>query len=119
MIPRYLLILASALVAFFVTPPAHADRVKDLASLAAARSNQLVGFGIVVGLQGTGDGAAVPITTQTVRAKAFPEPDSDGDGLSDVQELRFGSDPFVMDTDGDGANDLAEFTANFLPSRNH
>lgn len=51
-----------------MTPPAHADRVKDLASLAAARSNQLVGFGIVVGLQGTGDGAAVPITTQTVRA---------------------------------------------------
>jgi len=68
MIPRYLLILASALVAFLVAPPAHADRVKDLASLAAARSNQLVGFGIVVGLQGTGDGAAVPITTQTVRA---------------------------------------------------
>ena len=49
MIPRYLLIMASALVAFLVTPPAHADRVKDLASLAAARSNQLVGFGIVVG----------------------------------------------------------------------
>jgi len=65
---RYLLILASALIAFLVTPPAHADRVKDLASLAAARSNQLVGFGIVVGLQGTGDGAIMPITVQTVRA---------------------------------------------------
>jgi flagellar P-ring protein precursor FlgI len=68
MIPRYLLIMASALVAFLVAPPAHADRVKDLASLAAARSNQLVGFGIVVGLQGTGDGAIMPITLQTVRA---------------------------------------------------
>jgi flagellar P-ring protein precursor FlgI len=68
MIPRYLLIMASALVAFLVAPPAHADRVKDLASLAAARSNQLVGFGIVVGLQGTGDGAIMPITVQTVRA---------------------------------------------------
>lgn len=53
--------------------------------------------------------------TLATRAKAFPEPDSDGDGLSDVQELRFGSDPFVTDTDGDGANDLAEFTANTLP----
>ena len=53
--------------------------------------------------------------TQSLRAKAFPEPDSDGDGLSDVLELRFGSDPFVADTDGDGANDLAEFTANTLP----
>jgi len=68
MIPRYLLILASALVACLVAPLAHADRVKDLASLAAARSNQLVGFGIVVGLQGTGDGAIMPITVQTVRA---------------------------------------------------
>ena len=53
--------------------------------------------------------------TQSIRAKAFPEPDSDGDGLSDVEELRFGSDPFVADTDGDGANDLAEFTAHTLP----
>ena len=53
--------------------------------------------------------------THSFRAKAFPEPDSDGDGLSDVLELRFGSDPFVADTDGDGANDLAEFTANTLP----
>jgi flagellar P-ring protein precursor FlgI len=68
MMTRYLLILASALIACLVTPPAHADRVKDLASLAAARNNQLVGFGIVVGLQGTGDGAIMPITVQTVRA---------------------------------------------------
>jgi flagellar P-ring protein precursor FlgI len=47
---------------------AMADRVKDLASLAAVRSNQLVGYGIVVGLQGTGDGADVSFTVQTVRA---------------------------------------------------
>ena len=53
--------------------------------------------------------------THPVRSKAFPEPDSDGDGLTDVQELRFGSDPFVADTDGDGANDLAEFVAGTLP----
>jgi flagellar P-ring protein precursor FlgI len=32
------------------------DRVKDLASVAGVRSNQLVGYGIVVGLNGTGDG---------------------------------------------------------------
>ena len=35
---------------------AHADRIKDLASMAAMRSNQLIGFGLVVGLAGTGDG---------------------------------------------------------------
>ena len=48
--------------------PAHADRVKDLASAAAARTNQLVGYGIVVGLQGTGDGAQVAFTVQTIRS---------------------------------------------------
>ncbi len=65
---RFLLILATGLVVMFATPPAHADRVKDLASLAAVRSNQLVGYGIVVGLPGTGDGADISFTVQTVRA---------------------------------------------------
>ena len=32
-----------------------ADRLKDLASIAGVRSNQLVGYGVVVGLAGTGD----------------------------------------------------------------
>ena len=35
---------------------AFADRLKDLTSIAGVRSNQLVGYGIVVGLAGTGDG---------------------------------------------------------------
>ena len=48
--------------------PAHADRVKDLANVAAVRTNQLVGYGIVVGLPGTGDGAQVAFTVQTVRS---------------------------------------------------
>lgn len=47
---------------------AHADRVKDLATLAAQRSNQLIGYGLVVGLQGTGDDASVPFTTQSMKA---------------------------------------------------
>jgi flagellar P-ring protein precursor FlgI len=47
---------------------AHADRVKDLATLAAQRPNQLIGFGLVVGLQGTGDDASVPFTTQSMKA---------------------------------------------------
>jgi flagellar P-ring protein precursor FlgI len=68
MISRTLLIAASVFLVLLATPPAHADRVKDLASLAAVRSNQLVGYGIVVGLPGTGDGADVSFTVQTVRA---------------------------------------------------
>jgi flagellar P-ring protein precursor FlgI len=39
---------------------AHAERVRDLASVAGVRGNQLVGYGLVVGLDGTGDQ-----TTQT------------------------------------------------------
>ena len=34
--------------------------------------------------------------------------DSDGDGLSDDEELRLGSDPLNPDTDGDGFGDLLE-----------
>jgi flagellar P-ring protein FlgI len=46
---------------------AQADRIKDLAQLAASRPNQLLGYGIVVGLQGTGDGKDLPFTVQTLR----------------------------------------------------
>jgi flagellar P-ring protein precursor FlgI len=65
-------VFASAMVAVsllvLMQPPAHADRIKDLAAVAAARTNQLVGYGIVVGLQGTGDGAQVGFTVQTIRS---------------------------------------------------
>jgi len=61
--------LCLALVgALLATPTAWADRVKDLATVASQRSNQLIGFGLVVGLQGTGDDASVPFTTQSMKA---------------------------------------------------
>jgi flagellar P-ring protein precursor FlgI len=44
-----------------------ADRLKDLASIAGIRSNQLVGYGLVVGLAGTGDGNAA-LTQQSLQA---------------------------------------------------
>jgi flagellar P-ring protein FlgI len=59
-------VVASLLV--LVTGSASADRVKDLATLAAQRPNQLIGYGLVVGLQGTGDDASVPFTTQSMKA---------------------------------------------------
>ncbi len=46
---------------------ASADRIKDLASVAAMRSNQLIGYGLVVGLAGTGDGADVSFTAQSMK----------------------------------------------------
>jgi flagellar P-ring protein precursor FlgI len=44
-----------------------AARIKDIASLSAARPNQLLGYGLVVGLQGTGDGKDISFTIQTLR----------------------------------------------------
>ena len=46
---------------------AHADRIKDLTTMAAMRSNQLIGYGLIVGLQGTGDGSDLSFTTQSMK----------------------------------------------------
>ncbi len=43
-----------------------ADRIKDIAKIQGVRDNQLVGYGLVVGLNGTGDGNA-PHTVQSLR----------------------------------------------------
>ena len=47
---------------------AHAERVKDLADVSGVRSNQLVGYGLVVGLAGTGDQTSqAPFTIQSIK----------------------------------------------------
>ncbi|MFM8509588.1 MAG: flagellar basal body P-ring protein FlgI [Betaproteobacteria bacterium] len=59
-----------SLVSIFwlMAAPAFADRVKDLTQVATVRTNQLIGYGIVVGLQGTGDGSDITFTIQSVKA---------------------------------------------------
>lgn len=52
---RRLLPLALALIALLVPGIAQAERVRDLGSYQSVRSNQLTGYGVVVGLDGTGD----------------------------------------------------------------
>ncbi|WP_409566216.1 flagellar basal body P-ring protein FlgI [Methylobacterium sp. J-070] len=50
-------------------PAAALSRVKDLASIEGVRQNQLVGYGIVVGLNGTGDTLNnIPFTKQSLQA---------------------------------------------------
>ena len=50
-----------------LTGPLHAQsRLKDIAVVQGVRGNQLVGYGLVVGLDGTGDGSNVAFTPQTV-----------------------------------------------------
>jgi flagellar P-ring protein precursor FlgI len=46
---------------------ANADRIKDIADVAGVRENQLIGFGLVVGLNGTGDGE-ISFTNQSLRS---------------------------------------------------
>lgn len=61
------LTLILALLGALVTQPAQADRIKELASIQGVRSNQLVGYGIVVGLDGTGDQTTqTPFTVQSI-----------------------------------------------------
>jgi len=85
---RFLLCL---LIGLHAAGNAWADRVKDLASVAAGRSNQLIGFGLVVGLAGTGDGD-VSFTTQSLKAVLnrlginSDTPLSDFTKLKDVEE---------------------------------
>lgn len=52
---RFILSLVAALSAALVPATAQAERVRDLGAFQGVRSNQLTGYGIVVGLAGTGD----------------------------------------------------------------
>ena len=47
---------------------AQAVRLKEIAAVQGVRNNQLMGYGLVVGLQGTGDGSDVPFSGQSLRA---------------------------------------------------
>ncbi|MES2770530.1 MAG: flagellar basal body P-ring protein FlgI [Pseudomonadota bacterium] len=59
--------LATALLFGLGNGSAWADRIKDLSSVQGIRTNQLVGYGLVVGLDGTGDQTTqTPFTTQSI-----------------------------------------------------
>lgn len=48
---------------------AHAERIKDVAVMAGVRTNQLIGYGLVVGLDGTGDQTTqAPFTVQSLKS---------------------------------------------------
>lgn len=68
---KMLQIMLHALTAAFMlaAAPAHADRVKDLGQFQGIRTNQLTGYGIVVGLPGTGDDN-LEYTVQSMKAVA-------------------------------------------------
>lgn len=63
------LLAAVASVLALASPAAAQSRIKDLVDVEGVRDNQLVGYGLVVGLQGTGDGLRnAPFTRQSIEA---------------------------------------------------
>lgn len=64
---RTSLLVLAALGASGLTLPAHATRIKEVAAIQGVRSNQLTGYGLVVGLDGTGDQTTqMPYTKQAL-----------------------------------------------------
>lgn len=63
---RYLQLLFSILIVCLNVAPAVAARLKDIADVEGVRGNQLVGYGLVVGLNGTGDGNSAVFTTKSI-----------------------------------------------------
>jgi flagellar P-ring protein precursor FlgI len=56
------------IIAVVASGSVQAERIKDLASIAGVRSNHLIGYGLVVGLNGTGDQTTqTPFTTQSIK----------------------------------------------------
>jgi flagellar P-ring protein precursor FlgI len=61
------LVLTCLLAALAMSGTAQAERIKDIAAIQGVRVNQLVGYGLVVGLDGTGDQTTqTPFTTQSI-----------------------------------------------------
>ncbi|TAA45306.1 flagellar basal body P-ring protein FlgI [Pseudoxanthomonas winnipegensis] len=62
------LVTAVLALAALIAAPAQAERIKDLAQVAGVRGNQLVGYGLVVGLDGSGDRTSqTPFTVQSLK----------------------------------------------------
>lgn len=55
-----------AVLLMLLSAATSAERIKDLVSVAGVRSNQLIGYGLVVGLDGTGDSSNQPFTVQSL-----------------------------------------------------
>ena len=58
-------LLFTVLILLWVSPSFGA-RLKDISAFQGIRSNQLMGYGLVVGLNGTGDGTTTQFTIRTI-----------------------------------------------------
>ena len=61
-------ILIAAVLILLSAAPARAERIKDMAQVQGVRTNQLIGYGLVVGLDGSGDQTSqAPFTVQSLK----------------------------------------------------
>ncbi len=65
---RLVCLALGLLIALAAQHAAQAARLKDMASVKGVRSNQVIGYGLVVGLRGTGDKQQTQFTTQSLRS---------------------------------------------------
>ena len=62
-----LFLAVATVLSLCASGPADAERLKDLASIGGVRQNQLIGYGLVVGLDGSGDQTTqTPFTVQSI-----------------------------------------------------
>ena len=61
-------VVFGVLAFLLVSSAARADKLRDLCDVVGARDNQLVGYGIVTGLNGTGDDVSAPFAAQSLKA---------------------------------------------------
>src|SRR5690349_14736224 len=67
-LPPRLIALGLVLLTWLAAAPARADRLLDMCDVVGMRENQLIGYGVVVGLQGTGDDVSAPFAMQSLRS---------------------------------------------------
>jgi flagellar P-ring protein FlgI len=68
-LPRLLTVLVAIVLALLaaIPAPARGERIKDLVTIQGVRGNQLIGYGLVVGLDGSGDQTTqTPFTVQSI-----------------------------------------------------
>ena len=63
---QWVKMILTVVVVLFVYSHAYGVRIKDVASIKGIRNNQLVGYGLVVGLNGTGDKSGTGFTNQSL-----------------------------------------------------
>lgn len=105
-------LLASGSLYFFKKGP-EVERPEEGIAAGELKQEEMDQYGIIPGAKATigetegGEGTMGKMKLITLDTSKLP-PDADGDGLSDEEEKKMGTNPDVRDTDGDGIEDADE-----------